>query len=126
MYSLVVHDNSCITEQVVTAMKSPLQEETDRDGVYLVRQSLMGISPWSNGHHDDDSNDDEEHHQATAHPLARVLLVLLSLHQLVHARLHMVSSFAHLPTCQGRLSPQKETKVYAMMVGHDRSLPEAA
>ncbi len=58
----------------------------------------MSISPRSDGHHNNDSNDDEHDDQATAHPLASVLLVLLGLHKLVHARLHMVSGLTHLST----------------------------
>ena len=58
----------------------------------------MGISPWADSHHNNDSDDDEDNDQPTAHPLARVLLVLLGLHKLIDARLHMVSGLSHLST----------------------------
>ncbi len=58
----------------------------------------MDISPWSDSNHNNDSDDDEHNDQATAHPLARVLLVLLGLHKLVDTRLHVVSGLTHLST----------------------------
>ena len=57
---------------------------------------VIGISPWPNCHHHNDSDDDEKDDQTAAHPLASGLLVLLSLNQLIHSRLNMVSSLAHL------------------------------
>jgi len=58
----------------------------------------VSISPWSDSHHNNDSNDDEDDDQPTAHPLARVLLVLLGLHKLIDTRLDMVSGLPHLST----------------------------
>ena len=78
----------------------------------------MGISPWSDSHHDNDSDDDEDNDKATAHPLARVLLVFLGLHKLVDARLHMVSGLAHLSIavnkCGGTHVGTKRKKKNAM------------
>ena len=74
----------------------------------------MDISPWSDSHHDNDSDDDEDNDKATAHPLARVLLVFLGLHKLVDARLHMISGLAHLSTaikkCGGKHVGTKRKK----------------
>lgn len=61
---------------------------------------LVGIAPRPDCHHNDDSNDDEKDDEAAAHPLASRLLILLSLDQFIHARLHMVSGLAHLVSRQ--------------------------
>ena len=80
----------------------------------------MSISPWSDSHHNNDSNDDEDDDQPTAHPLARVLLVLLGLHKLIDTRLDMVSGLPHLSTvikeccmpfeCDGDRAEQRQDK----------------